>query len=392
MCGKNELYPWQGPIPIIKVQGNPFDMGYSYGRQCRNLVQMTAERWWTVFLALPRVGKKRLEREVEHYKEVIEREIGEEYLEEMRGLAEGSDLDFEEILLINCSWDLLLTLPTPEAHVSYMSACSSFAAWGKAVSEGNVICGHNDDGARYRDQFLVLLIAQPEKGNTFATPIVPGYLGYHSMVNDKGFVHLETALENGCPSKEFSYNLPMWILLRYLAQYSDGTKEATDKLLKFSPSTPLSFLFSDKNSEIQLIQATSKHNIAIEPVTNFTVLTNHALSENIKNYLLMREHPSSTDYRYQTIKKHIEDSKGAINLTGAKRIMGSHFDSSCGKINPGANTPCNHREYEGELAGTVRSIVVRISDNSVSGEVSLGNPCNGEWVGFEFNLDEGGDT
>jgi len=372
------LYPWKGTMPVIEISGSSREMGLAYGQKCAPIVRMISESFIPGLAELVGMQADEIVAEARRYERAIQATTGTQYIDEMKGLAEGAGVEYEQILALNCGWDLLNSLPTPETHPNYM--CSSFVAWGSRTESGHLICGHNDDGARFIDQFLVLLVAQPDQGYGFATPIVPGYLGYHRMWNTKGCVILGLALETGCPDDNFEHNLPWWIRFRHLIQNASSSAEMIRMTKEIPPATPMNTIAVDASAGGVLLHETAKHTAEVLPTAESLVCTNHAINDAIKPHLILAEHPSGTDYRYKTVRRLVDESSGRITLETAKAIQSSHYDSSEGIEKPGDCTPCAHYEYIGKHAGTVSTVALEIGEESLRASVSLGNPCEGRWI------------
>ncbi len=373
-----KAYPWQGTMPVIEISGEPYDLGFQHGKICKYMITKIADEFIQKLVEITGVEKSKIIDEALKYEKAILGQIGDEYIEEMKGIADGAEVDYKNILILNCGWDLLNSLPTPETHPSYM--CSSFSSFADDTRNGNLICGHNDDGARNIDQFLVLLKATPAKGRSFAAPVVPGYIGYHRMWNDSGTVLFGLSLEKGVKDEVFDYNIPMWVLLRHLIQYKESTDEIVQGLAEYPPPTAFNFLISDKTASVKICHVAANNIVKISPEGSTAVLTNHALVDDIKPVLVMRDHPSSTDYRFQTVKRFLDGKKGKIDVKAGKEALSSHYDSSTKKYYPSANTPCSHHEYEGKMAGTVSTVVIEIKEKQLSAYISLGNPCENRWT------------
>jgi hypothetical protein len=265
--------------------------------------------------------------------------------------------------------------------------CSSFVSWGEGTKEGGLIMGHNDDGIRFTDQFLVLLDAKPSESYRFATPLIPGYLGYHTIVNESGFCAVGNALENGPQPKDIRKSVPMWTLFRYLGQFIDNVDDALEFLKKADNGIAGSFLLGDRRGNSALIHLAPNTMEVVRPKNSdkYLALTNHALVERIKKDLLLRKNPSSTHYRYQSLTKAIKHYLGNIDSDAAMNIMSTHYDASVGKDNhPSGNTPCRHYEYESRFAGTCRSAVVEMGERQLKLYVGLGNPCTASWVELDM--------
>jgi hypothetical protein len=118
----------------------------------------------------------------------------------------------------------------------------------------------------------------------------------------------------------------------------------------------------------------------VRPQGDYLTLTNHALEEEIKRHLVLREKPSSTHYRLESITKAVKSRLGKIDYKSGTEIMSTHFDASVGAENPSGNTPCRHYEFDGRFAGTCRSAVVELGKKEMKVLVALGNPCTATWV------------
>ena len=378
------LYPWKGTMPVVEVSGEPRRMGLLYGRACSPIVKMIAESFIDGLASLVGMSVADVTTEAMKYEQAILARTGRRYIDEMEGIAEGAGVKYEQILALNCGWDLLNSLPTPETHPYYM--CSSFAAWGRRTEDAGLICGHNDDGARFIDQFLVLLVARPSDGNAFVTPIVPGYLGYHRMWNEKGCVVLGLSLERGCPDDNFAHNLPWWIRFRHLIQTASSSAEIVQLAGEIPAATPMNLIAVDAQSGGVLLHETANRSVEIQPDKDSLVCTNHAIDDAIKPYLILAEHPSGTDYRYETVRRLVNEHTGRITHEVAKAIQTSHIDASEGRDKPGACSPCAHYEYVGKHAGTVSTVALEVTEAAVRANVSLGNPCEGRWIEHELPM------
>jgi len=58
------LYPWSGPIPVVKVHGKPIEMGLQHGKQMKELIQKTVKDTWDVLPGIIGVTKDEIAREI----------------------------------------------------------------------------------------------------------------------------------------------------------------------------------------------------------------------------------------------------------------------------------------------------------------------------------------
>jgi len=372
-----DLYPWNAPMPIVRVWGNYREMGIKHGQQTKDLIQRAVRNAWTMLPTLLGMSKSDVAQDLNEYGQKI-KTLHAGFSSEMEGVANGAAVSYEDIVLFNSQYDLMIMRGGEKALQSLL--CSAFAAWGDATRSGELIGGHNDDGGRFTDQFLVLLDSTPSEGYRFLVPTVPGQLAYHTVVNSSGFGAFGNSLEVGPRPDEAKIGVPMWAIFRYLAQFESNVESALQYLRSVESGISFSFLLLDKSGKAAIAHKAAGNFAVIRPTNEYLYMTNHALTDEIKSHLVLRKKPSSTHYRLESIGKAVKENVGKIDAAVAIRIMSTHYDASVSKDNPGMNSPCRHGEYEGKLAGTCRSAVIRLGKKQLTLRVALGNPCIAKWV------------
>jgi len=117
------------------LAGEPYDLGRSHGEQLKadihaflnGFLRHSADVFETPF-----------ERIAENVRR-LEAHIEPEYLEEMRGIADGAGLEYDEVLAINAFVDTDLVL------TSQQMTCINIVAFGEASRAGTLIHGRNTD-------------------------------------------------------------------------------------------------------------------------------------------------------------------------------------------------------------------------------------------------------
>jgi hypothetical protein len=364
-------------MPIVRAVGDYAEIGTKQGQQTTDLIQRAVRNAWAILPNLLKMDKPAISQDLSEYDRKI-KAFHAGFTSEMEAVAERGGVSYEDIVLLNSQYDLMIMRGRENALQSIL--CSAFAAWGKATRHGEMICGHNDDGGRFTDQFLVLLDAKPREGYRFLVPTVPGQLGYHTIANSSGFYASGNSLEIGPKPEEAKIGVPMWAIFRHLAQFESSVDEAIQFVKNVESGITFSFLLADRDCNVAIAHKSPSNCAIIRPTTDYICVTNHALADEIKSHLLLRNNPSSTHYRLESIGKAVKGSAGRIDPDVAMEIMGTHYDASVGRENPSMNTPCRHGEYEGKLAGTCRSAVVQLGRKQLTFRVALGNPCTAKWV------------
>lgn len=400
----SEIYPWRSPIPVVFVEGDSSEMGQQFGLATKDVIQRVVKFNIPILRGILSKSNVNASDYIESSEYAIKKYTESEYLDELSAMAEAADVDYKDLLLTNLNFGILSSYPSPESHYPMYPEtisekpmnCSSFSAFGSATENGSMVAGHNDDGARYMDQFLALKIAKPKKGKNFVSPVVPGYIGYHSVVNSSHSFLCATGISDVMRNEELTpEGVPTWFLFRWLGQFSESRGDAVKRFLSVPNKAIVSnWCFSSLNEGTTILNATPKHHaIAKYPDESkeWTATGGKLLTPELEPFILKVRHPNEGDYRHESAERAVRMNLGKINLQSGIEILSDHFDYSTNSYSASENTVCRHMEYGGGFGGTVRSIVIEISNKPEISEtvtevaVSLGNPCNGIWRKLTFD-------
>jgi hypothetical protein len=169
--GKSKKYKKRG-ITIIALKGEPYEMGYAHGV----LLKDEMKPWFKDVLHWMKshsFGTSGLENTMIDRSREVEQNIPEKYKDELKGLAAGSGIDYELILMLNTA------STTAKAYF-----CTSVAVKGH---DGKLMRSRSAEGSI--GQMLkpvVLFINQPSQGYAFASVTVPGVIGVWTAMNETG--------------------------------------------------------------------------------------------------------------------------------------------------------------------------------------------------------------
>jgi len=400
----DSLYPARGPIPVIYAYGEPYERGVQIGTQLRafdpNIVpRMAAARWdWVMTGIEHEISRAEMLELIPDYLDAIHETMGDaivdEYIAEMRGVADGAEVPFNDLFIVNLGGHYRKYFIDERGHnLSYYDGadgCSSIAVWGKATKDGEMIASHNCDWARnFPNNAHAAVVMYPSKGNPliYAAPI--GTWGSHHIASDRLFV---AGLALGKPKAKPRYLMPggpNGMLQRWIVQYANSSKEAFSMLTEkggvgdrgyASPSGNL--VYVDENEAMYLQTAPDK--IARIPNEDgYNLVTNHIVLDEMRPHFVARKPQAVGDgfvdpeagsiNRRQSEKFLIKKNYGNLDVKGVIDIMSSHYDISTGTDNIFADTACQHGEYKGRFSGTNLSTVVKLSERTVW--IALGNPC-----------------
>lgn len=385
------VYPWTSPIPVVFVEGDSAEMGKEFAHATKSITRKN------VAFNVPRL-KEILEKArvkprdyVRGIEAAIRKFTTSDYLDEMQSIADAAKLPYESIVLLNSNIDIITALSAPGSGDRFF--CSMFAAWGKATSGSRTIAGHNDDGNRIMDQYAVLKIAKPRKGHAFVCPQVPGYLGYDCFVNSAQMFVCGTAVDDRMKDSEIlKEGVPNWALYRWIGQFADSVKDASNRLLSSTSMTLKNWCFVGKGEGV-VIEATPRHhaNMKLPRSNNWIGLSTCTVCPELSKYTVKSKNKTSGQYRIVSVRKEVSQRYGRIDSNSGISILSSHYDSMRKRTVASEHTPCRHMEFEGRFAGTCRSLVATFNEKNDQGsrstniDVALGNPCSSYWRRLQFN-------
>lgn len=167
------------PFPLIEISGPPRERGRQYGQKAAGRIKKGTTHYFAQLkeLSLDAKGVAELVRD---YLPVIEG-FEPSYIQEMRGIAEGADVPFEDIVLLNARTEILkLANPTIRARLKAPDepdGCTGLVALPAATANGRLIHAQNWDWKRECAETAVVLKVRRDDGPDLMTFTEAGALG-----------------------------------------------------------------------------------------------------------------------------------------------------------------------------------------------------------------------
>ena len=155
-------------FPLVEVRGSAHEMGRQHGEQAAELIG----RYLVLIERITGKSRDLLCSNAMKFLPQMEA-LSSSFVEEVRGLAEGAGISFQEAVLCQVR---------AEASESWEGGCTAFALKGEATADGNLLVGQNQDLQPEFSNVSILLKLHPGDGRpraliyTFA-----GQLGYFGM-------------------------------------------------------------------------------------------------------------------------------------------------------------------------------------------------------------------
>jgi isopenicillin-N N-acyltransferase-like protein len=167
------------PFPLIEISGPPHERGLQYGQKAADRIRKGTSHYFAQLkeLDLDSAGLSALVRD---YLPVIEA-FEPTYIEEMRGIAEGANVPFEDIALLNARTEIL-KLAKPEIRARLKApedpdGCTGVVVLPQAAGAGRLIHAQNWDWKRECAETAVVLKVRRDDGPDLMTFTEAGALG-----------------------------------------------------------------------------------------------------------------------------------------------------------------------------------------------------------------------
>jgi isopenicillin-N N-acyltransferase-like protein len=167
------------PFPLIEISGPSRERGRQYGQKAAGRIKKGTTHYFAQLkeLSLDANGVAALVRD---YLPVIEG-FDPNYIEEMRGIAEGADVPFEDVVLLNARTEIIkLANPAIRARLKTPEdpdGCTGVVVMPQATANGRLIHAQNWDWKRECAETAVVLKVRRDDGPDLMTFTEAGALG-----------------------------------------------------------------------------------------------------------------------------------------------------------------------------------------------------------------------
>lgn len=277
-------------------------------------------------------------------------------LEELRGIADGAQISFEEALLLQIRGEVLYAMP---------GGCSSFALSREATRDDEIIIGQNWDYTVDLD-LLVILHLTPDAGPSQLMMTFAGLTSYMG-INSAGIGQFANAL----PWGKAQVGIPHYPFKWRVFQQADLTgirhvAENTNTVL------PGNYVLCDASGEIADLELTPEGCVWLEDKEGFFVHTNHFLGEPFASRPDVPTPVEDSVPRYERFYSLVKEHYGKLDVPLLQKILSDHENYPV--------SVCRHEDVPG--IRTSASLIAQPERGLL--HVCAGNPCQGEYTTYSF--------
>jgi len=287
-------------ITVVYLTGTAYEIGFAHGKLCKDEIINVNKIYWDYYDHLKKLPDGKwlsLSRDLERY-------IPEEYILEMKGIADGSGIEYDKILFLN-------TLTTIAMH----SNCFAFSF---RQTDSQIITVRQIDISTKSplSKKMILYIIKPQKGYGFAAILNPGWVSGETGMNENGI----TVSENNINIKQTEWDtMPINHLSRFALQYSESIDDV-ERFLREQKVYPARLLFVSSKKSASIFEIANREMARIKMKDGYLAMANHACtipSKNITYHSVKR-----LDLGDNFLKENLEDLniEKAIDLVRTSRI------------------------------------------------------------------------
>ena len=282
-----------------------------------------------------------------------------QYIEELRGMAEGAGVDFRRLMKLNLP-ELRKFYKKQAANKEY-DDCTTVTI----PQDGGFLIAHNEDGSSDSDVFL-LQVSLPSGLRLMTLCYYGVIMGFAVTLTSAGLF----ASGNAVDSKAKKIGLPKRFISRASIEAKDPEQFfalVTDPSRAQGQNYTVAF-----QNKVWNVEAASEDAEITELKESF-VHANHFLAEKLLKFEAKEDKEFGTFLRYKSV---VEEMAGVAGLDDVKKVLSSHkYRPSC---------VCAHGKEEGDLNKTL-AIVFFDTKQAAMLKIGYGFPCQA--VLKEYKID-----
>lgn len=353
-------------MPIVSVKGSHRSMGQQIGEAFRQPIQHhihnahllidasygTLELTWN---GAQIQAKKYLPFAQERYPQ---------YVEEMIGLAEGAQVPFDDVAVVNA-------LEAVTIDALHLSKCTSMAVNETKTLNGHVIAAHNEDWLPDDEPDVYLIHATPEEE--------PPYLAmtYGALLPNIGFnaYGIAQCCDSVYPD-DSRIGIPRVLVSRaVLAKKNPG--EAIREVLVPRRAAGYNHLIVHESGEMYNVEVSARKFAVLYGYDGYLVHTNHFLDANMQAIEDEPDELVGTRVRWFRASRLLAQTQ-QHTLETIQSIQRDHINYP--------NSICNHAEEDMDPLDrekTVNAMIIDLTERAM--HIAWGNPCANPYHTYYLN-------
>jgi isopenicillin-N N-acyltransferase-like protein len=354
------------PPPLIRVSGTHREMGRQMGEACRKQIQHSVKNARTLLedayeqLELTWEGAQIQARKYLPFAQ----ERYPQYVEELLGMAEGANITYEEISVLN-------GMEAVTMDALHLTTCTSMTVNDDRTADGHVLAAHNEDWLPEDEDDVFVIHARPKEEPPFLA------MSYGGLLPNIGFnAHGIAQLIDSVYPNDSRIGLPRVVVARAVFA-AETLGDAIRAMLVSHRAAGYNHLLVHESGEMYCVEVSARDFDLIYGEDGYLVHTNHYLS----NKMQMREKDPGkvidSHVRYHRASRLINQTE-MHTIKTLQAIQRDHVNFS--------NSICNHAIDLSDPLDREKTITALVIDLTVREmHIAWGNPCENPY--HTYHLD-----
>ncbi len=371
-------------VPIVISKGTPYEIGFSHGTKARDRIKKSLQYNLATCV---RKGSFTLDDARDMAMQFVKpvQEYQPDYIEEIRGIAEGSDNTFQDIMLLNCRTEIQKYLAwkdknkkiKPEFADTESESCTVIAVTGERSKNGDTYIAQNWDNRTWARECLIFHVIHQDNGR----PSI-AYIGEAGIISRFGMN--SAGIGSGCNSLYSNSpvdmnGVPLQFLIRGILDSTDLCM-AVDACNCGQNAAVNNMLIAYKDGEAADVEMDYQCAGLLYPENGALTHANMYVSPGHPRYPYVDTSKANAFFRHYRTRKLIQ-SIDKISSEDIEKVLSDH----CNK----PQSICRHGEPwlpEEKRAVTVFSYICDLNDLSM--RLAIGCPCGGYQTIYPFSFQQ----
>ena len=362
-------------IPSVRVEGGPLERGRQYGEIARERVRRSIEAYEAVFAHYAEWDWPTVSAHALRYVAPIE-QLWPQYVQEIRGIAEGAGVGFADIMAINTRTEVMFAAKVAHAGVALPPECSSFAALPEATSDRGTLMGQNWDWLLHSVDTCILLEARQDGAPDYVTVVEAGLLAKAGM-NSSGLGLCTNALVCGADRGE--PGIPYHVVLRAILD-AETMSDALVAMQRGVRSSSATYLVGHTDGLAVTVEAVPGDHTRLHlrfAQDGVLLHTNHFLADIGDARDISPWAFPDSPFRLDRMRRIVGDAP-TVSLELAQGLLADHANYP--------NAICCHpdaRFAAAEQWATVASLIMELDTRVL--HLASGQPCTVPYVRLDYS-------
>jgi len=287
-------------IPVARLSGTHREIGRQYGAIFREQIRYLYREYFEP-LPVAVLGRD----ELKAWAAKVEPFLTDAHREELRGLAETTDLSYDELLQVNTCVDRFQA-----------AMCSTIAVSGEATKDGQPIFGRNLDfpGRAVLHRTTVVVVFAPTGETPVAAVTWPGLLGVLSGMNAEGVAGATMMIHRGrSPLKP---GMPYLLMYRDALHRAKRAADVFDAILATPRTCPNNFMAVDAKGAAEVTEFDTERAVRRASDGGCLCSTNFFQSREMEGVGIR-----VGEGRHATLAAFARDRRGAIDVDAVRGAL-----------------------------------------------------------------------